>query len=374
MNRIFTGVLLFQGFALGFGQQQIQTKAIIDSINQSKWKENNLNIDSISNFSMVKIPRIQIDTIITQSPILSFLTEPTPVTPYQIMKSPSLRRWYIYGQNDVLFNQAAFSNWNAGGNDNVGINTSVNYSIIYKKGRHFLDNNIRLGYGLVSSKGQSSRKTDDYINVSSNYGYDLRKNYYLSAGIQLLSQFFPGYNYDKTPNPLYDDRISKFMAPGYLNIGVGISYNPRENFQVILRPTTGRFTFVMDSKLQMKDNYGLERDGQSIRTEFGVLANIMYKIQIMKNLSFTNQLDLFSSYTSHPERVDIAYAGLINIKFNKLISTIISVNLLYDHDQIQKLQFKQTLGVGVSYSIGNQVSDLSDSKKLIKPFGIGVKG
>jgi hypothetical protein len=106
----------------------------------------------------------------------------------------------------------------------------------------------------------------------------------------------------------------------------------------------------------------LERNGQNIRTEFGALANVMYKIQIMKDFSFTNQLNLFSSYTSHPERVDIAYTGVVNIKFNKFISTIISVDLLYDHDQIQKLQLKQTLGVGISYNLGLQAEDRPDGK------------
>lgn len=94
----------------------------------------------------------------------------------------------------------------------------------------------------------------------------------------------------------------------------------------------------------------------------------------MKDLSFTNQLNLFSSYTSHPERVDIAYTGVVNIKFNKFISTIISVDLLYDHDQIQKLQLKQTLGVGISYNLGLQAEDRPDGKKFIKPFGTGVRG
>lgn len=131
---------------------------------------------------------------------------------------------------------------------------------------------------------------------------------------------------------------------------------------------------MLDPKLQVAGNYGLERNGQSIRTEFGALANIMYKIQVMKDLSFTNQLNLFSSYTSHPERVDIAYTGVVNIKFNKFISTIISVDLLYDHDQIQKLQLKQTLGVGISYNLGLQAEDRPDGKKFIKPFGTGVRG
>jgi hypothetical protein len=84
------------------------------------------------------------------------------------------------------------------------------------------------------------------------------------------------------------------MAPGYLNIGLGISFNPKENFQVIFRPATEDLLLVLDPKLQVAGNYGLERNGQNIRTEFGALANIMYKIQIMKDFSFTNQLNLFS--------------------------------------------------------------------------------
>jgi hypothetical protein len=40
---------------------------------------------------------------------------------------------------------------------------------------------------------------------------------------------------------------------------------------------------------------------------------------------------------------------------------------LYDHDQIQKLQLKQTLGVGISYNLGLQAEDRPDGKKFIKP-------
>ena len=83
-----------------------------------------------------------------------------------------------------------------------------------------------------------------------NYGYDLGRNYYLSSGLQFISQFAPGYNYVKTPSPNFDDRISKFLAPAYINTGIGISYNPNENFQVIFRPINGKFTIVADKHLQ----------------------------------------------------------------------------------------------------------------------------
>ncbi|QCX53007.1 DUF3078 domain-containing protein [Elizabethkingia sp. JS20170427COW] len=382
MNKLWIGIGLF---SFTFISAQIDKKpavspnrSIIDSINHNRWQENTVSLDSISAIKLVDIPKVKAETKLIQEDKIqpTEVTEPVPVTPYQIMNTPSERRWFIFGKNNVTFNQSSFSNWNPGGTNSFGINAKVNYTFVYKKNRHFLENNIQLGYGMVSSSGQSSRKTDDVINIFSNYGYDLGKNYYLSAGIQFLSQFSPGYNYNNTPDPTYDDRVSKFMAPGYLNVGAGISFNPKENFQIIFRPATGRFTFVLDPHLQKAGSYGLERDGQSVRTEFGALANILYKLEIMKGLSFTNQLNLFSSYASHPERVDISYTGTVNIKFNKFITTMITMDLLYDHDQLQRLQMKQTLGVGFSYDLGIQSKDRPDTKKLIKPFAnsTSVKG
>ena len=79
-----------------------------------------------------------------------------------------------------------------------------------------------------------------------------------------------------------------------------------------------------------------------------------------------NQVNFFSNYINHIERVDIAYNGTLNIKFNKFITTVISLDLLYDHDQMQKLQLKQTLGVGFSYNLGFEFKE--KNKKMIKPF------
>ena len=158
------------------------------------------------------------------------------------------------------------------------------------------------------------------------------------------------------------------MAPGYINAGIGFSYNPEENFQIILRPANGKFTVVSDPLLQKAGRYGLEKDGQSVRSELGAMMNILYRIKIYKDITLDNQLNFFSNYIEHPERVDIAYNGVLNIKFNKFISTVVSIDLMYDHDQIQRLQRKQTLGIGFSYSLGEKVQEKNNSRKVIKPF------
>ena len=156
------------------------------------------------------------------------------------------------------------------------------------------------------------------------------------------------------------------MAPGYLNLGIGLSYNPNENLQIILRPINGKFTFVLDKKLQFAGNYGLEKDGQSLRAEVGTMLNILYKIKLFKDATYVNSVNFFSNYLQHSERVDINYTGSLNLKFNKYITTVVTIDIVYDHDQIQKLQRKQTLGVGITYNLGYKIE--RDKTSVIKPF------
>ena len=367
MKKVFALFILFSISSSLFSQVKKDLFKDIDSISQKRWDSVALSLDSLADPQFVKLERRFRDTVVIRDKVvLATISDEIPITPYNIMKLQSTRRWFYFGQNNFVFNQSSFSNWNSGGNNNIGVIGKINYNLSYKNGKHFLDNNVQLGYGFVASEGENSRKTEDYINLMTNYGYDIGKDFYLSTGFQFLSQFSPGYNYSVTTNPKYSDRISKFMSPGYLNAGLGISYNPTENFQVIFRPLNGKFTFVLDPELQKAGRYGLERDGQDVRAELGALLNVLYRINIYKDINLVNRINFFSSYADHPERVDISYNGTLNIKFNKFISTVVSLDLLYDHDQLEKLQMKQTLGIGFSYNLGYKIEE--KNKKIIKPF------
>lgn len=370
MRKFFFILLAFLSFSAP-SQNRRNYQKILDSINQKKWDSAALDLDSLANPKIIDLDAHYKDTIIIRDKVVvPSLTENIPITPFNLLKLKQPKHWYLFGQNNLIFNEAAFSNWNSGGNNNFGVIGKLNYNLSYKNRKHFLENNFQLAYGTVAYKGQSSRKTDDYINIMTNYGYDLGGNYYLSTGFQFLSQFTAGYNYAETPDPTYGDRVSRFMAPGYLNAGLGISYNPNENFQAIFRPLTGKFTFVTDPLLQVAGRYGLERDGQSVRSELGSMLNIQYRMNIYKGMDFTSQLNFFSNYLFHIERVDINYNGVLNIRFNKFISTVVGLDLIYDHDQVQKLQLKQTLGVAFSYNVGADSSEREKvkPKKIIKPF------
>jgi hypothetical protein len=264
-----------------------------------------------------------------------------------------------------MLNQAAFSNWVGGGANNVGWLAGVNYNLTYEKGKDLWENIIILGYGQNNTKGIGTRKTQDVINLSTNYGREFAKNWYISGGIGLQTQFAGGYEDGNNPDA---KKISNFMAPGYLNIGAGVTYRPNDNFTMTLRPANARWTFVLDEDLQTAGTYGLKNNGDSSLFQFGFLGTAIYKIKIMENINLTNTASVFSNYLDHPDHLVLGYSGILNMKINKFISTNITLDLLYDHNQIQKTQLKQTLGVGFAYNIdnGKKRSDKKDNQSWLK--------
>ncbi len=218
-----------------------------------------------------------------------------------------------------------------------------------------------LDMGKMILKGSGSEKTQDMINLSTNYGRKFSKSWYFSSGAGLQSQFAPGYEDGNNPAA---KKISNFMAPGYLNVGVGITYRPDDDLTVTLRPVNARWTFVLDKDLQLAGTYGLKSDGDTSLLQFGFLGTAIYKMKIMEDIYLTNTASVFSNYLDHPDRLVLAYGAILNLKVNKYISSNVTLDLLYDHNQIAKTQLKQTLGIGFAYTLDNGVkrSDRKDSQ------------
>ncbi|WP_333850916.1 DUF3078 domain-containing protein [Epilithonimonas sp.] len=262
----------------------------------------------------------------------------------------STKAWSVVGQNTLMLNQSAFSNWVAGGANNIGWQAGVNYNMTYEKDKDLWENLIILGYGMNNTQGVGNRKTLDVINLSTNYGRKISENWYASVGTGLITQFAPGYEDGNNPEA---SKISNFMSPVYVNLGAGFTYKPIDNFTMTLRPANARFTFVLDKDLQWAGNYGLKNDGDSMLFQFGFLGTTQYKVKLMENITLQNTASVFSNYLEHPERLVLSYSGILNMKVNKYISTNITLDLLYDHNQIKKTQLKQTLGIGLAYNIDN---------------------
>jgi hypothetical protein len=266
--------------------------------------------------------------------------------------------WRTGGVTAINVSQTSLVNWSAGGEGSYAVNGLLSVFANYKNGTTAWDNSLDIGYGFLDQTNSGFKKTDDKIDFLSKYGRKAYKDFYYSGLVNFKTQFTPGYNANK-------DMISNLLAPAYLLGAIGMNYQPNKYFNVFLAPFTGKLTIVNDDVLSAAGAFGVT-PGEKSRSEFGGYTRMIYsrndfKSEILKNLSFTTKLDLFSNFLNEPQNVDVSWETLIAMKVNKYISVSLNTHLLYDADtkwadtnndgtpDKAKVQFKEILGVGFSY-------------------------
>ena len=286
------------------------------------------------------------------------------------------KSWTHGGFVGLNVSQSHFSNWTSGGQDNIIGLSTFKYSANYLKGKSKWDNNIDLALGYsYFDFDMKPLKTDDRINFSSLYGYDVVKDeLFITANLNFQSQFADGFDY-KTDST---NKISKFLAPAYLTVGLGTQYTPASWFSLNLAPASGRLTIVNDQTLADKGAFGVKgalidpvtgeilEHGSKFRMELGaqLIANVNY--EIFKNVIFTSKLVVFYDYMQTREfnalnkeygcRLDFDWDNAIVMKVNDWLNCNVTARLIYDEDikPIEGdsfLQFKEVLSVGISYRI-----------------------
>lgn len=272
------------------------------------------------------------------------------------------------------FNEVAFVNWNAGGNNSISAIFHGNFERVYKKDLLSWRNQATIRYGLNAQEGQELRKSEDELRFSSTAGYrrDSTSNFRYSAKFNFNTQFAVGYRYPNTDRP-----ISKFMAPGYTFLGVGTEYaHPEEDFTAYFSPLTMKSTFVLDRFLANEGRFGVRpairdeegniiEEGERVRMELGILFTSGFTKEIFENVKLDNQLSLYTDYLNKFGNVDVDWQLQVDMVVNEFIKASIGTHIRYDDDvKIRedvdgdgnlenigpRIQFKQMLGVGVVYN------------------------
>lgn len=298
--------------------------------------------------------------------------------------------WTHGGTVGLNMAQSHFDNWSAGGQDNINFLGLAKYDINYKKGNHKWDNNIdlQLGYSYYNLD-EKPIKTDDRIFLSSLYGYNIsHEKWYATANLTFQSQFADGFNYavDST------DRISGFMNPGYITLGLGVQWVPSKHFNVNISPLTAKMTIVTDQNLADAGAFGVKKaeyedvteiigedtivfqrktkDGEKIRWELGAQLIAEFNYEIFTNVTFSSKLIAFYDYLhkstdlnavgeKYTCPVDFDWDNQLIMKVNDWLSCNISARLVYDED-VKPLssypgttfrQFKEVMSIGISYKI-----------------------
>lgn len=283
------------------------------------------------------------------------LTIPAAVYSQDTAKDTSY--WKSGGTVTFAFSQVGLTNWAAGGENSVSGNAMSNLFLNYNKDRASWENFLGAAYGLMQQGDDVLKKTDDKLEFFSKFGYLAINKWYYTILAGFNTQFTNGYNY---PNDSVT--ISRFMAPGYLNLSVGMDYKPSSYFNLYIAPVSGKVTIVSDDSLSAKGAFGVD-PGKTSRSEFGGYLKAMYTKDVLENVNLLTKLDLFSNYIENPQYIDVSWEVTLTMSINKWMTANIHTHLIFDEDikfpeyddtgalvdEKSKVQFKEVLGIGISF-------------------------
>lgn len=263
------------------------------------------------------------------------------------------RAWTYGGSTGLNFSQVKLSNWAGGGESSISLASLVRLEANYAKGRSLWENRFNLAYGLIrqgDDENDRFRKTDDLLQLQSQYNHRISSdsNFYATAGADFRTQMDVGYEYTEENGELRRTLISDFMAPGFLVTSIGITYKKPKRFSLTLSPISGKFTFVQNERLSNQGAFGVE-PGKAFRSEFGASLLSTYEQRLFQNVDFTSSLSLFGNYATF-SHIDVNWEGALVMKVNRFINSMVSAQLIYDHDVMQKTQFRNVINVGFLYT------------------------
>lgn len=279
--------------------------------------------------------------------VLIFLFSIFSFSAQEEKKKDSVPKWKVHGKFAFLLNQANFTNWLSGGQDNVSGNATINYDFNYKNNRWNWDNKLITDYGLSHISNEGYRKTNDRFEFNSLLGLKSEGYWFFSFFAHFKTQYSRGYNYKKTPKIA----ISDFFSPAYLSFGPGILWKKSDDFRFNIAPATVRYTFVND---EFSGKFGVE-EGKNSVFSLGFNFSAYHKFEIMENVNIENILALYSDYLNKPENVDVEHQLNMFFKINKFISMNIKLHLIMDSNASGKVQFREVFGAGLNYTFHKKV-------------------
>jgi hypothetical protein len=137
--------------------------------------------------------------------------------------------WTVSGLTSLNFSQLSLTNWAAGGENSMAGNAIVNLSANYQSRDSQMnwDNNLIMGYGMVKQEGDDTKKSDDKIDLFSNY---IKNPQYVDVNFDFMLNF----------------KVNKFISASFVS------------------------QIIYDYDIQIADDAGIEKDRIQFKELFGL--------------------------------------------------------------------------------------------------------
>lgn len=250
------------------------------------------------------------------------------------------------------FTQSSFNNWAEGGINTMSLAASLTGKFDHVQGKLKRTHALELAYGQVKSGDLAFRKAVDRIYYQFQLFYENGKKFKPTAVADFRTQFADGFDYTKYDKGAVKEPELKsgFFAPAYFTQTVGYAYDPNPRFSQTLG-IGAKETLVNIEALRTA--YGVEAT-KSSRVEAGLTAITKYNRNLMENINWKSQLNVFMSLKA-PSKPEAEWApvtrwdNILSMKVNKFINVNFELSTLYDTNISNDLQLRELLAVGFLY-------------------------
>ena len=301
--------------------------------------------------------------------------------------------------------------WMANGDNSIALVANLSLHHIFTKNLFSVETRFdaKFGYnrmkveiagndGETNSKGVWFKNQDEFA-VSMAPSFKMTKNWSYGSIVKFRSQFVNGY-VSRTQQE-DDNRKSTFMAPGYFDISLGITYKcPKKRFPIVvnLSPIALSAVFVesaairaniWDDKKPGWQIYGLAdpdktskyEGGSSIQIDFdrkfgkseflryrtrissffGWITDIGQKNKISNYRDYRDAYDKWVADGEHikdkpqlPIHPTVRWENTLELRATKFLATTFSFQLYYNRAQNVDVQTETLLSVGLVYKFKNK--------------------
>ena len=153
------------------------------------------------------------------------------------------KAWKFDGTIGLNAAATGLVNWAAGGKNNVNGIVYAKLHLLYHKNAIAWETNFDTDFGMtwIQQDEDPLQKSSDNIKLATKFGWEFKETWYLTVLGGFQSQYALGREYKTGYNP----GISKWLAPSYTDISVGIDWKKSykgADFSIYLSPIAGRIT------------------------------------------------------------------------------------------------------------------------------------
>ena len=264
--------------------------------------------------------------------------------------------WVHSGEHSFQFAENYFSdNWHRGGTNNLNFNSFHVFNTNYNKNKIKINNRLEWRLSLFNAPDDSMRHYrigNDLIRYYGDVSIDAFKHWSYTMNLEAKSQVFNNY----LPNSM---KIrSAFLAPLYVNSGIGLKYvldkksqtvrHRRVKWDLSIAPMSLNFKYIGNDSLDVK-RFGIP-EGKKSQLDLGTTITSILNYDFTRYINWNSRLTYFTSY----HKVVSEFENTLNLSLSNAFSTRVYLILRFDDSvppdsKMKLLQLSQTLSFGLNY-------------------------